>query len=316
MAFNMIRRAAVLACGVVAVAGAGSAQAALINVTDYNAFVLGSYTGLNSDVQGRIAAGGSVSLNNYGVGSSLGTAANGTNTLVVGGAFSGNNGQLFKGNAVVGGASATNGFTIANGSLTKNTTVPIDFAAEGVFLNALADTLGAMSATGGSQFQYGTMKLTGANSGLNIFTVSAADLSKANNFQIFVPKGAQVLVNVKGADASMQNMGFGLNGLDATNVLLNFYEATDVKLGGIGIYGSVLAPGAAVKFNNGQLNGLLVAASFHGTGELHNVGYKGGLLDAPKTAVPEPATWAMMIAGFGLVGGAMRRSRAAKAVIA
>jgi len=24
-------------------------------------------------------------------------------------------------------------------------------------------------------------------------------------------------------------------------------------------------------------------------------------------AVPEPATWAMMIAGFGLVGGAMRR---------
>lgn len=27
------------------------------------------------------------------------------------------------------------------------------------------------------------------------------------------------------------------------------------------------------------------------------------------TAVPEPATWAMMIAGFGLVGGAMRRRR-------
>jgi hypothetical protein len=26
-------------------------------------------------------------------------------------------------------------------------------------------------------------------------------------------------------------------------------------------------------------------------------------------AVPEPATWAMMIAGFGLVGGAMRRQR-------
>jgi hypothetical protein len=26
-------------------------------------------------------------------------------------------------------------------------------------------------------------------------------------------------------------------------------------------------------------------------------------------AVPEPATWAMMIAGFGMVGFAMRRSR-------
>ncbi|WP_380874589.1 PEPxxWA-CTERM sorting domain-containing protein [Sphingomonas sp. DBB INV C78] len=29
-------------------------------------------------------------------------------------------------------------------------------------------------------------------------------------------------------------------------------------------------------------------------------------------AVPEPATWAMMISGFGLVGGAMRRARATK----
>ena len=26
-------------------------------------------------------------------------------------------------------------------------------------------------------------------------------------------------------------------------------------------------------------------------------------------AVPEPATWAMMIVGFGLVGGALRRRR-------
>jgi hypothetical protein len=26
--------------------------------------------------------------------------------------------------------------------------------------------------------------------------------------------------------------------------------------------------------------------------------------------VPEPATWAMMIGGFGLVGGALRRRRA------
>jgi hypothetical protein len=33
-------------------------------------------------------------------------------------------------------------------------------------------------------------------------------------------------------------------------------------------------------------------------------------------AVPEPASWAMMIAGFGLVGGAMRRRSSAKLAIA
>jgi hypothetical protein len=35
------------------------------------------------------------------------------------------------------------------------------------------------------------------------------------------------------------------------------------------------------------------------------------LIDA-ATAVPEPASWAMLIGGFGLVGGTMRRSRQAK----
>ncbi len=40
------------------------------------------------------------------------------------------------------------------------------------------------------------------------------------------------------------------------------------------------------------------------------VGNAGVLLDGISvSAVPEPATWAMMIAGFGLVGGTMRRSR-------
>jgi hypothetical protein len=29
----------------------------------------------------------------------------------------------------------------------------------------------------------------------------------------------------------------------------------------------------------------------------------------PGGTVPEPATWAMMIGGFGMVGGAMRRRR-------
>ena len=37
---------------------------------------------------------------------------------------------------------------------------------------------------------------------------------------------------------------------------------------------------------------------------------KNGLL-----AVPEPATWAMMIGGFGLVGGALRRRRAVKTTV-
>ncbi len=40
-----------------------------------------------------------------------------------------------------------------------------------------------------------------------------------------------------------------------------------------------------------------------------------GLDTVVLSAVPEPATWAMMIAGFGIVGGAMRRQRKAKTTV-
>ena len=33
------------------------------------------------------------------------------------------------------------------------------------------------------------------------------------------------------------------------------------------------------------------------------------IADTPGGAVPEPAMWAMLVAGFGLVGGAVRRRR-------
>lgn len=38
-------------------------------------------------------------------------------------------------------------------------------------------------------------------------------------------------------------------------------------------------------------------------------------VQALATAVPEPATWAMMIAGFGLIGGATRRNRTSRPLV-
>ena len=39
-------------------------------------------------------------------------------------------------------------------------------------------------------------------------------------------------------------------------------------------------------------------------------------LDGTLAAVPEPATWAMMLAGFGVVGGLARRRRTLNPVLA
>ena len=41
-----------------------------------------------------------------------------------------------------------------------------------------------------------------------------------------------------------------------------------------------------------------------------------GEVGTPASAVPEPATWAMMLGGFGLLGGAMRRRTRATHVLA
>ncbi|WP_448580249.1 PEPxxWA-CTERM sorting domain-containing protein [Thermaurantiacus sp.] len=40
----------------------------------------------------------------------------------------------------------------------------------------------------------------------------------------------------------------------------------------------------------------------------------GGSLPPPTPGIPEPATWAMLIAGFGLVGGMARRRRPANSI--
>lgn len=41
----------------------------------------------------------------------------------------------------------------------------------------------------------------------------------------------------------------------------------------------------------------------------HGFGVDGGEFDAVLSLVPEPATWLMLITGFGLIGSAMRRQR-------
>ena len=64
---------------------------------------------------------------------------------------------------------------------------------------------------------------------------------------------------------------------------------------------AVFNEGAWWSLNNGQQQGSFITADF-------------SLAPAVTSAVPEPATWAMMIAGFGLAGAAIRRRNGLAAV--
>lgn len=47
--------------------------------------------------------------------------------------------------------------------------------------------------------------------------------------------------------------------------------------------------------------------------DLNQDGFSNGIIITPPGGVPEPATWAMMLMGFGAAGVSMRRSRRRKA---
>ena len=69
-----------------------------------------------------------------------------------------------------------------------------------------------------------------------------------------------------------------------------------------------LTAASLVPFRSAIFNG--------GSNEFPNSVYYDNIVARPTVAgVPEPSTWAMLLLGFGLIGGAMRRRRAAKTTV-
>lgn len=115
----------------------------------------------------------------------------------------------------------------------------------------------------------------------------------------------------------VQFLSFLMGGLDSYNtVTLNLRNAGSVVLSGLQIIGGGAIPPGTGSFG---LTGR-VSYDFQGQDALTSIVFSSSQaafeIDEIAAAVPEPATWLMMLLGFGIAGYSLRRRRAKIAVAA
>lgn len=144
--------------------------------------------------------------------------------------------------------------------------------------------------------------------GDNVVNLTPAQIGDIETLLRVNPVGiTQLIFNIPGMDVDAALFELMLpSGLTSDKVLFNFYEATEVGGTGKTIHGSILAPYAHVSISGLTVDGVVISDQFSAA----NVNVLGqGFNFGPPPAVPEPATWALLILGFGVVGHAMRRRR-------
>ncbi|ADO76012.1 choice-of-anchor A family protein [Stigmatella aurantiaca] len=235
-------------------------------LNDYNLFLTGDYNE-GTDLEGRVAAGGNISMTNFSVGWKL-PSSDASPKIVAGGNLTLSNGSVW-GDAVYGGTySGAQVDYLQGGTSVKGT--PVDFAARGAQLRALSSELANLPATGETQAPpWNVLTLVGTNleSGLEVFEVSAADLSRTTQLIIRnVSTTSVAVINVRGPSVTLK----GGREYAGSNVLFNYVDATSITATAYGIHGTVLAPEARIFFSNGSWDGGIYAKSLTGNAEGHH----------------------------------------------
>jgi choice-of-anchor A domain-containing protein len=249
-------RSALMSLGAATLSGlALSAPAQAFNLgpaQDYNLFVLGDMKAHSSDVEGRVAVGGDLTLDNFNIGEALPNSP--TPNLVVGGSLNFSHGTI-RGAATYGQTASINNATV--GTLTQKNNSSF-FSQASQALNQISSNLMGLSDNSGDvhNVKNGGLTLQGGDLNLNVFNLSGIDWASVSYLNIEAPSTSQVLVNIAGKSVKWSGMGFGLTGgIVGQNVLYNLYDATSLEASNIGIKGSILATQASFLGYSGQYNG-------------------------------------------------------------
>jgi len=258
----------------------------------FNAFVKEDFQTQYTDMQGRLAAGGDVTLNGYGLASSINIPAE-VYSLVSGGDILFTNGMIYAGSVITSGSAAGIGQGVINvmaagSTITDGAQLPFDFGAEFTYLEQVSSSLALAEDTGSITYQWGGTYLQGdCTSNLQVFNLDGPTLLSSHTLGMeCVPSEATIVFNVSGTAPGLQNMGLAHLQPSANKIIWNFYEAESVQFSSIGVEGSVLAPNADLNTPWGYVNGTVMVNSWAGNMELHHVPFEGDITSLLSSEAP------------------------------
>ncbi|MCV2354429.1 choice-of-anchor A family protein [Paucibacter sp. B2R-40] len=333
-----------IAAGLLMAAGANAAVIDLGAAQGFSGFFFGNVSAA-ADVEGRLAVGGDLTSGfDIGYRNAYGSSAP---SLIVKGGVSLTNaggvktGMIYNGpnsnidtNASIGPSAATwvpgevktggivygSSLTAADwqySSATKNANY-IDFSAAKNQLTGLSTQLSGLAQNGSWAIENGGLKLTGDGTDKpQVFNIGNSSLAFGLSFAN-IKAGAAVVINstLKNVDFNGDFGGDKANSPDAVaqhrdRIIFNLGQATDLNVRTF-LNGSVLAVAANV-IGSGHLEGTLIANSLRaGAPDANNpngakleLGYEP--FKGITSAVPEPVSYALMLAGLGALGLVSRR---------
>ena len=167
----------------------------------FNVFVQHDYGVAGTDVKGRAAAGGNVSVDSYAVGVDLPPDGSrldliaGADLTVGGGGAQAPNGSVTYGSTLHGSITTPNGHV-------AHLAPPFDMNVQFAQLASQATAIAALTpngTAGGPSYAY---DLTGTSATTNVFRIAATDLETAQVIRIRVPSGSSTIVVVTGPSYS------------------------------------------------------------------------------------------------------------------
>lgn len=249
--------------------------------TGFNLFVLRDIEQPSSDTEGKVAVGRNANFRSYSIGDKIQNGGPNMDALIVSKNLTYTSGRVFNGNVVYGKSTNLPQFQVSinEGTLRKDN--PINFGKARNHLRWLSKQLYEYTTNGTTNEEWGGIFLTGNHPRLNVFEVSGESLSQANDFQINVPNGSVVVVNIDGKDVSWSG-GLEINGTELNNVIYNFRKAKTLNIESIDVKGTILAPWATLNFPSGVVNGQVICNDMYGAGQFNNQMFIGNLPPVPE----------------------------------